>query len=329
MKFRNSLEKTIFEIANRVCGEAASIEHNKILEIENTTAIETASFVGPPKKEIDVITAGFRQNPNLQILISCKDYGTAKAEPAHVQEWAAVVRTMNHYARNTAYLGLIVCPSGFTSGCEPWATSYNLGIIPPLRGTSLKISLATCFAMFERVLKAFGRRIYFPHNDLLETPQFYEFMYRLTQGFEAREESQKQYGDRYRLLENGWLSSFSEVVRTFMGKTLQQIETTSAGVYIRFSGDLSFRVLGSQIRFGRDDGKVTGKSTKLQCEKNFIAEPCSFEFLKNLVVGQKVTSAGDWGDRFEFGLTDDLMLAIEQQRLQIYRTRNPMEANLL
>jgi hypothetical protein len=31
----------------------------------------------------------------------------------------------------------------------------------------------------------------------------------------------------------------------------------------------------------------------------------------------------------EFGLSDDLMLAIEPDRLQIYRTRNPIDQNLL
>ena len=38
---------------------------------------------------------------------------------------------------------------------------------------------------------------------------------------------------------------------------------------------------------------------------------------------------GDWGHRFEFGLTDDLLLAIEPERLQVYRTRNPPDENLL
>lgn len=127
----------------------------------------------------------------------------------------------------------------------------------------------------------------------MEAPQFYEFVYRLTQGFEARDESQKEYGERYRLIEKGWLSSFSEVVKTFMGKDIQEIETTSAGVYIRFSDNLSLQLVGGQIRFGRDDGRVAGERITLKCEKNVFAEPCSFEFLKKLVVGQKVTSAGD------------------------------------
>jgi hypothetical protein len=48
-----------------------------------------------------------------------------------------------------------------------------------------------------------------------------------------------------------------------------------------------------------------------------------------MVIGQRVTSAGDWGDRFEFGLSDDLMLAIEPDRIQVYRTRNPVYQSLL
>jgi hypothetical protein len=88
-------------------------------------------------------------------------------------------------------------------------------------------------------------------------------------------------------------------------------------------------MIGGRILFGRDDGKTEGENIALRCEKNFLGEPCSMDFLNNLVVGQKVTSAGDWGDRFEFGLSDDIMLAVEQQRLQVYRTRNPIEENLL
>jgi hypothetical protein len=37
----------------------------------------------------------------------------------------------------------------------------------------------------------------------------------------------------------------------------------------------------------------------------------------------EVTTAGDWGDRFEFELTDGLMLAVKPKRLQVFRTTNP------
>lgn len=329
MKFKNELERRTFEIAQRVCGDAASIEHNKTLRIEVATTPEVASFVGPPKKEIDLITAGFEKSPDLKILISCKEYGNSKAEPADVQEWAAVVRTMNKYSGSTKYLGLIISPSGFTSGCEPWASCHNLGLIPPLKGKRLNFPAETCTEMFERVLVALGKRLHFPHHDLLEAPQFYEFAYHLTEAFEGRDESAREHGERYRLLGKGWLSSFSELFKTFKGKAVQEIKAASVGVYISFSDSLTFRMIGGKILFGRDDGKLEGQSVALRCEKNFFGEPCSMDFLKNLVVGQQVTSAGDWGNRFELGLTDDLMLAVEPDRLQVYRTRNPMEQNLL
>ncbi len=65
------------------------------------------TFVGPPKKEIDVITANIG---NITLLISCKDFGSSKAEPAHVQEWIAVANTMNAYSAGTKYLGMVVSP---------------------------------------------------------------------------------------------------------------------------------------------------------------------------------------------------------------------------
>jgi hypothetical protein len=327
--FKNELERRTFEIAQRVCGQVALIEHNKTLRIETASSPEVASFVGPPKKEIDVITAGFDQSPDVRVLISCKEYRQSKAEPADVQEWAAVVRTMNQYSTATKYLGLIISPSGFTSGCEPWATSYNLGVIPPLKGKTLTFPADTCDQMFERVLTAFEKRLHFPHANLLEAPQFYEFVYHLTEVFEGRDQSAKQFGERYRVLGKGWLSSFQEVVRTFTNQAIQDIQTTSVGVYLSFSGDLTFRMIGNQIQFGSNDGRIEGDSVGVRCEKNFRGEPCSLDFIKKLAVGQRVTSAGDWGVRFEFGLSDDLMLAIEPDRIQIYRTRNPIDQNLL
>ena len=98
MTFKNELERRTFEIAQRVCGAVALIEHNKTLRIETADFPRSGIFVGPPKKEIDVITAGFDHSPDVKVLISCKAYQQSKAEPADVQEWAAVVRTMNRYA---------------------------------------------------------------------------------------------------------------------------------------------------------------------------------------------------------------------------------------
>lgn len=326
MKFKNDLEQQVYERARRVCGDSVSIEHNKTVQIENAMSPEVASFVGPPKKEIDVITANLA---DLALLVSCKDFGGSKAEPAHVQEWVAVVNTMNTYSAGTKYLGMIVSPSGFTSGCEPWASAHNLGLIPPLKGKKLTFTLDTCLQMVERVLKGFDKRLKFPHTEFYQAPNFYEFVYKMTESFEGRDQASEEYGMRYTLLGTGWISSFGELVRMFNGKTVQSLQTTSAGIYLTFSDNLDFAMLGSHIQFGPGPANVQGKSIELKCEKNFSGNPCSMEFLKTTVIGKQVTSAGDWGDRFEFGLSDDLMLAIEPDRLQVYRTRNPIDQHLL
>src|ERR1035437_5739467 len=139
MNFKNALEEHCFEIARDTLGSSVQVEHNKRVEIESALFPEVAAFKGPPSKEVDVLVAQLLERPKIMLLISCKEF-SKRAEPAHVQEWAAVVRTLNTYAEGTRYLGLIVSSNGFTSGCEPWATSYNLGIIPPLKGKNIAFS---------------------------------------------------------------------------------------------------------------------------------------------------------------------------------------------
>ena len=150
-------------------------------------------------------------------------------------------------------------------------------------------------------------------------PEFYDFVYRLTADFEGSDAAAKEQGERYRLIGKGWLSSFFRIDSTAgIGKRLEKIVTTTTGIYLTFSGNLTLRMIGGQLQFGSDDGKVDGTPSAIRCEKNFVGEPCSFQFLAELVIGECVASAGDWGDRFEIGLTDDLMLAVEPNRLQVY-----------
>jgi hypothetical protein len=327
VNFKNDLEKCVYETACLVFGDAVTIEHNKTIQIEVAIATEVASFVGPPKKEIDVITANIA---DVKLLISCKDFGNSKAEPAHVQEWVAVVNTMNRYSAGTRFIGLVISPSGFTSGCEPWASTHNLGLIPPLKGKKLSFSVDTSLQMVERVLRAFAKRLNFPYENLTQPPTFYDFVYKLTEPFEGRDQNAVENGGRYKLIETGWISSFGELVRILEGETLESIATTATGIYASFSNGLAFHMLGAQIIFGRvGQALPLDEIVDLPCQKNFSGEQCSMSFLLSMVIGKQVTSAGDWGSRFEFGLSDDLMLAIEPNRLQVYRTRNPIDDNLL
>ena len=106
MNFKNILEQQCYEIAVDVLGKAVEIEHNKNIEIENALFAEVAAFKGPPTKEIDVIVVGLPSQRDIKLLISCKNF-SKRAEPAHVQEWAAVVQTMNKYSKGTLYLGVV------------------------------------------------------------------------------------------------------------------------------------------------------------------------------------------------------------------------------
>lgn len=186
MSFKNELERRCFEIAVRALGGGVTIEHNKTIQIETALFPEVASFKGPPAKEVDVLVAQLLDKPKVVLLVSCKSL-SRRAEPTHVQEWGAVVQTMNRYSDGTLYFGLVVSPTGFTSGCEPWATLHNLGIVPPLKGRRLAFDEDTVFRMFERTLVALRARVRLRVDDLTTAPAFFDFVYRLVADFEGHQ----------------------------------------------------------------------------------------------------------------------------------------------
>ena len=110
----------------------------------------------------------------------------------HVQEWGAVVQTMNRYSDDTLYFGLVISPTGFTSGCEAWATSHNVAIVPPLKGRRLAFNQDTVLRMFERTLVALRARVNLRVNDLRTAPAFFDFVYRIVADFEGHQEAEGQ-----------------------------------------------------------------------------------------------------------------------------------------
>jgi len=321
MNFKNELERQVFEIAHKVCGDGVTVEHNKVLAIERALMPEVASFAGPPKKEIDVITA--RINPNISILVSCKEFEGSKAEPAHVQEWCAVVQTMNRYSDGTKYLGLVVCPTGFTKGCEPWATSHNIGLIPPLKGKKLEFPPETVLKMFERVIGAISKRIPLAYVDLLSAPAFFDFVFRLVVGFEGHEEH-RAGGVRYVRLGSGWQSSFSELFECLKGHLIADIRSAKGLTGLLCDGALAFYFNGETVSYGADDGLMGKTPTLPACKKNMTFDNCDFELLKKLAIGQRITSAADFGDHFEFGLEGEMNLGFYPELLYIVSTKNPI-----
>ena len=59
--------------------------------------------------------------------------------------------------------------------------------------------------------------------------------------------------------------------------------------------------------------------------KNISEDSSSFAEVVALIKDKTVKSAADMGNSFEIGLSDDYMLRIDGQRVNIVRTKSPME----
>jgi hypothetical protein len=140
---------------------------------------------------------------------------------------------MNRYSDGTLYFGLVVSPSGFTSGCEAWATSHNLGIVPPLKGRKLVFDEDAVFRMFERTLVALRARVRLRVDDLTAAPAFFDFVYRLVADFEGHQEA--EVDGRYLLLPHKWASSFGEMYHEIAGRTVLDLLVGQGGTMARLS----------------------------------------------------------------------------------------------
>lgn len=321
MKFKNELEQRCYEIARNALGPSVEMEHNKRLQIESALFPEVASFKGPPAKEIDVIVVALLDSPKIALLVSCKEFAK-RAEPAHVQEWAAVVRTMNNYSDGTLYLGMVVSSRGFTSGCEAWATSHNLGLVPPLKGKNLAFAPNTVLRMFERGLIALQKRVRLRSSDLTEAPAFFDFIYSLVADFEGHEEVAQD--GRYYVLPQRWISSFGEMYSSLAGHRVEDLVAFADGkTILRLSGDVACLFAGSTVEFGLGISPDSLVIASPICSKNFEGEPCTLDFIKSVVTNLPVTSAADFGDYVEFGLDQRFNLGMNGRGFRLVSTENP------
>lgn len=324
MSFKNRLEEQCYNIAKERLGQSVSVEHNKKIQIERALYPEVASFSGPPTKEIDVLTTSFPAKPEIVLLVSCKQL-SGKAEPAHIQEWGAVVQAMNKYGNGTVYLGLIICPSGFTKGCEPWATSHNIGLLPPLKGKSLAFSEDTVLQMFNRIIIALNKRLSFSFDGISTPPTFYDFVYSIVADYESYNEAISS--GRYFQVPKGWLSTFGEMYSTVANRTIDDLFAVEGATVVKLSGGVTVRFKGNSIDYGTEIN--IGSEVVPACYKNLEKEPCDFDFIKSIVKGLKITSAADFGESIEYGLDDRYNLRFYLNAFQLYSTENPIEAHLL
>jgi hypothetical protein len=327
VNFKNALEQHCFEIARETLGRSVQLEHNKRVQIDSALFPEVAAFKGPPSKEVDVLVAELLERPKVMLLVSCKEFAK-RAEPAHVQEWAAVVRTLNTYSERTRYLGLILSSNGFTGGCEPWATSHNLGLIPPLKGKNIAFAPDAVLRMFRRSLAALHKRMRLRADDLFTPPAFFNFIYSLISDYEGHEEV-AQHG-RYYTFPQNWISSFGEMYSALGGHQIQDLIAIENGTtIIRFDGDISCRFAGSRVEFGSGVTSIGRASSAPICVKNLDNERCTLDFIKATVVGLPVTSAGDFGDYIEFGVDQRFNLGMHRDGFHLLSTENPVKAHQL
>lgn len=326
MRFKNDLERRCFEVAKRVLGDDVAVEHNKAIKIESALFAEVASFKGPPAKEIDVLVAQLLDKPKVVLLTSCKSL-SRPAEPAHVQEWCAVVHTMNKFSEETMYFGLVLSPTGFTSGCESWATSHNVGILPPLKGRRLAFNEETVLQMFERVLRALQARVRFRTDDLQVAPAFSEFVYGLAADYEGHQEAAS--AGRYYLLPREWTSSFGEMYSAIGGRAVENLVVVNDGTVIDLSGGVSLRFTGTRVDFGPDRQMATAPPATPRCQKNIDYEACTLDFIRSIVIGKSISSAGDFGKYIEFGLDGRFNLGLHPDGFHLISTESPIEEHRL
>lgn len=325
MNFKNKLEQRCFETAKRALKNGVSIEHNKKVQIESALFPEVASFKGPPTKEVDVLIAELSDTPKILLLVSCKQL-SRPAEPAHVQEWCAVVRTLNRYAAGTTYFGLVLSPTGFTSGCEAWATSHNVGIVPPLKGRRLAFNEETILRMFERVLTGLQARVRLKADDLTTPPAFFDFVYRLVSDFEGHQEAAQQ--GRYYVFPQGWVSSFGEMYSAVAGRQIIDMQIVDGATVVLTDG-VAIRYTGTRVEFGSDAKLEYGTSTNGRCYKNIEMEPCTLDTIKSLAAGMAISSAADFGHCLEFGLEHRFNLGLHSDGFHLISMENPLDEHRL
>jgi hypothetical protein len=73
----------------------------------------------------------------------------------------------------------------------------------------------------------------------------------------------------------------------------------------------------------KSQAKATREDVRMKFTKNLQENPSNFPEIVKLVKGKTITSLADMGTSFELGLSDDYMLRVNRDRVNIVRTKNP------
>lgn len=86
---------------------------------------------------------------------------------------------------------------------------------------------------------------------------------------------------------------------------------------------------GTRVEFGDDPQIDRGRPQKPWCRKNLEMEDCTIEFIKSLVLGKTISSAGHFGDYIEFGVDERFNLGLYQDGFHLFSTENPIDEHRL
>ena len=112
-------------------------------------------------------------------------------------------------------------------------------------------------------------------------------------------------------------------------KVISDIGTHVDCSVVLFSDDTALICKSDKIYFSKKYLSTIASQYPSLCSKNFEAETCSLDFIKQCVVGKKISSAADFGDYFEVGVDSAFNLAILTTGFHIVSTKNPPGINNL
>ena len=182
--------------------------------------------------------------------------------------------------------------------------------------------------MFKRAILGFKKRLNFPFEELYQPPYFYDLIYNLTSDFEGFEENAREYGNRYFLLPQKWHSSFGELVQICIGKRIKSIISGGNYIGLQFIDDSIFLLKGTQIHFGNLPSFSSANEIEPDCYKNISMQKCDLGFVKKLILNKTISSAGDFGTYFEFGIESIMNIGFyPNNEIHIVSTVNPITEN--
>ena len=127
----------------------------------------------------------------------------------------------------------------------------------------------------------------------------------------------------------GGYHRFGEMYSAIAGRTVQDLCAIEAATVMRLSGGVVLRFSETGVEFGSDAGLNHGGLVMPQCRRNIDMEPCSLDFIKSIVVGKAITSAGDFGSHLEVGLEQRFNLGLHKVGFHLISTENPIARHRL